>query len=280
MDANKLRTSYMSSVLDGLEVAETARGFVVWAPMYYADDDGVVLSVYPHAGGWLVTDDGSTMSHLAEEGAGVDSGPFLQAWAQLSRPAGDFIPNDVPAEDTEIRAWATEDELGEAIRLVAMAAVRAEGLAFMRERGSHKFFPSTVKERIKLLVEREDLRARGVKRGNGQVLLRSGRVKKVTETLIHGEETIAAIQALGGGSRPAREQSYEHCYTILNQTDLAPERRIAVVGTPQYWDPDVLTELGGFATVVRFEAPASLDPVIMGIADQYSQNGRALALKV
>ena len=86
MKAKTLTTKYLSALNDGFEAVETDDGFVVWMPAYYSDDDGVILSVRRAAGGWTVTDDGSTLSGLRTRGAATDAPAFLEAWGRLARP--------------------------------------------------------------------------------------------------------------------------------------------------------------------------------------------------
>ena len=66
---------------------------------------------------------------------------FLEAWGRLTRPAGDFVPGR-DSDDGEISGWATDETLGDVLNLVALASVRAEGLALIRERGSAERFPN------------------------------------------------------------------------------------------------------------------------------------------
>lgn len=79
MNTDELRSAYLSAVGSHMEITETPSGYVVWAPLFYSDGDGVVLSVYPDAGGWLITDEGSTLSHLIDSGASVDGAVFTEA---------------------------------------------------------------------------------------------------------------------------------------------------------------------------------------------------------
>ena len=93
------------------------------------------------AGGWTVTDDGSTLSGLRTRGAATDAPAFLEAWGRLARPTGDFVPGR-DSDDGEITGWATDETLGDVLNIVALASVRAEGLALIRERGSAERFPN------------------------------------------------------------------------------------------------------------------------------------------
>ena len=130
MNTDELRSAYLSAVGSHMEITETPSGYVVWAPLFYSDGDGVVLSVYPDAGGWLITDEGSTLSHLIDSGASVDGAVFTEAWSSLARP-NEFI-----------QTWTDDASLGEAIHDVAVAAIRAEGLAYVREsRNNRRRFP-------------------------------------------------------------------------------------------------------------------------------------------
>lgn len=52
----------------GLEVVATARGFVVFMPLWDSCGDGVVLSVYPAGGRWRVSDDAASVARLADWG--------------------------------------------------------------------------------------------------------------------------------------------------------------------------------------------------------------------
>ena len=151
MKAKTLTTKYLGALNDGFEAVETDDGFVVWMPAYYSDDDGVILSVRRAAGGWAITDDGSTLSGLRTRGAATDAPAFLEAWGRLARPAGDFVPGQA-SNNGEITGWATDETLGDVLNLVALASVRAEGLAFIRERGSAERFPARVGRRITSLM--------------------------------------------------------------------------------------------------------------------------------
>ena len=161
MKAKTLTTKYLSALNDGFEVVETDDGFVVWMPAYYSDDDGVILSVRRAAGGWTVTDDGSTLSGLRTRGTATDAPAFLEAWGRLTRPAGDFVPGR-DSDDGEITGWATDETLGDVLNLVALASVRAEGLALIRERGSAERFPARVGRRITSLMSATECTDRGV----------------------------------------------------------------------------------------------------------------------
>ena len=113
MNTDELRSAYLSAVGSHMEITETPSGYVVWAPLFYSDGDGVVLSVYPDAGGWLITDEGSTLSHLIDSGASVDGAVFTEAWNSLARP-NEFIP--ASSTDAEsIQTWTDDASLGEAI---------------------------------------------------------------------------------------------------------------------------------------------------------------------
>ena len=173
MKAKTLTTKYLGALNDGFEAVETDDGFVVWMPAYYSDDDGVILSVRRAAGGWTVTDDGSTLSGLRTRGAATDAPAFLEAWGRLARPAGDFVPGR-DSDDGEITGWATDETLGDVLNLVALASVRAEGLALIRERGSAERFPARVGRRITSLMSAAECTDRGLVRGS-TVGLVSGR---------------------------------------------------------------------------------------------------------
>ena len=173
MKAKTLTTKYLSALNDGFEAVETDDGFVVWMPAYYSDDDGVILSVRRAAGGWTVTDDGPTLSGLRTRGAATDAPAFLEAWGRLTRPAGDFVPGR-DSDDGEISGWATDETLGDVLNLVALASVRAEGLALIRERGSAERFPARVGRRITSLMSAAECTDRGLVRGS-TVGLVSGR---------------------------------------------------------------------------------------------------------
>ena len=80
------------------------------------------------------------LSGLRTRGAATDAPAFLEAWGRLTRPAGDFVPGR-DSDDGEITGWATDETLGDVLNLVALASVRAEGLALIRERGSAERFP-------------------------------------------------------------------------------------------------------------------------------------------
>ena len=155
MNTDELRSAYLSAVGSHMEITETPSGYVVWAPLFYSDGDGVVLSVYPDAGGvvlsvypdaggWLITDEGSAFSHLIDSGASVDGAVFTEAWSSLARP-NEFIP--ASSTDAEsIQTWTDDASLGEAIHDVAVAAIRAEGLAYVREsRNNRRRFSTTIR---------------------------------------------------------------------------------------------------------------------------------------
>ncbi|WP_164505219.1 hypothetical protein [Actinomyces gaoshouyii] len=94
-------------------------------------DDGVVLTVYRSGQGWLVSDEGSTIAHLADGGAATEAPAFADAWQSLARPNG-FTPGD-DADTWTIAAWCDDAALGQTLHDVATAAVRAEGLIHLRE---------------------------------------------------------------------------------------------------------------------------------------------------
>lgn len=257
MKAKTLTTKYLSALNDGFEAVETDDGFVVWMPAYYSDDDGVILSVRRAAGGWTVTDDGSTLSGLRTRGAATDAPAFLEAWGRLTRPAGDFVPGR-DSDDGEITGWATDETLGDVLNLVALASVRAEGLALIRERGSAERFPARVGRRITSLMSAAECTDRGLVRGS-TVGLVSGRRKRVTAAVEHAGATLAVFQALGGGGEQARERSYEHCHTIFSQAQIERERRFAVVEDPGAWDPVVLDEVRDVGVVLPYEDQDAFD---------------------
>lgn len=163
VDARTMTSKYLGALNDGLEAMETPDGLVVWVPAYYSDNDGVVLSVRASAGGWVITDDGSTMSHLRTAGAATDSPSFLAAWDRIARPASAFVPGVPGTEGGEITAWATNENIGVVLNLVALAAVRAEGLAFIREREGERF-TTKILRRITDLMSSSAVAARGLVR--------------------------------------------------------------------------------------------------------------------
>lgn len=116
------------------------------------------------AGGWGITDDGSTMSHLRTAGAATDSPSFLTAWDRIARPAGAFVPDDPGTEGGEITAWATNENIGDVLNLVALAAVRAEGRAFIREREGGERFTTKILRQITDLMSSSAVAARGLVR--------------------------------------------------------------------------------------------------------------------
>lgn len=258
MNTDELRSAYLSVVGNHMEVTETPSGYVVWAPLFYSDGDGVVLSVFPDAGGWLVTDEGSTLSHLIDSGASVNGAVFTEAWSSLARP-NEFIP--ASSTDAEsIQTWTDDASLGEAIHAVAVAAIRAEGLAYVREpRNNRRRFSTTIRERMRYLAAGSLFVSRGLTRGNGEIVLASGRAKKVTETIVSEGEVIAAVQALGGHSKEGREQAHDHAFTIFSQSALPPDRRYAVISSPDTWDRSLLKEVGAVAEVVKYNQPDDLD---------------------
>ena len=114
-------------------------------------------------GGRVITDDGSTMSHLRTAGAATDSPSFLAAWDRIARPASAFVPGVPGTEGGEITAWATNENIGVVLNLVALAAVRAEGLAFIREREGERF-TTKILRRITDLMSSSAVAARGLVR--------------------------------------------------------------------------------------------------------------------
>lgn len=258
MDAKALTSKYLTAINDGIEAMQTPDGFIVWMPTYYSDGDGVVLSVRRSAGGWIITDDGSTMSNLYTQRAAVDSPTFVEAWRELARPAGDFIPGDQGPEDGEITAWATDSSLGDTLNLVALAAVRAEGLAFIRERESGERFASTIGRRIGFLLTTAELADRGLTKGR-TMALQSGGSKRVTASINRNGRTLAVLQAVGGRSDSARERNFEHCFTIFSRAKINRERRYAVVEGPQDWDAAVLSDLERVGQVLGYRTQQEFD---------------------
>lgn len=261
MNVDQIRSAYLTAVNAGLEITETAAGFVVWAPLFYSDDDGVVLSVYPDGGGWLVSDDGSTVSHLADVGAPVASPAFDTAWSSLSSIG--FVPAS-SARDGAIQAWCSTDDLGEMIHTVAMTALRAEGLSYVREsRGGHRPFSSTVRERVRYQLADHRFTVRGMLAGKGELSLASGRNVKVTETIVRSDgQVCAAVQALAGKSKDTRGQAHDHAFTIFSQSTMAPETKLAVVNHVPEWDAGLIRELGAVSTVVDYNELSDVDKAL------------------
>ncbi len=277
MNTQTLRDSYLDAVASHIDVTETPNGLVVWTPLFYSDGDGVVLSVYRNGQGWLVTDEGSTLSHLADCGVNIESPAFTQAWNDLAYPTG-FSPGGT---EGTIEAWCDEASLGDVIHNVATASVRAEGLAFMRDaRGGRRPFSATVRERTRYLLAGIAFTSRGLARGNGMIPLGSGRSKKVTETITRSGRLVAALQALGGQTKETREQAHEHCYTIYSQSTLPQEHRLAIVGNPDVWDKGILREAQSIANVVRYRNPRDLDTALGDLIEAYPPMNEELALTV
>lgn len=258
MDVKTLTSKYLSAINDGVEALQTPDGFIVWMPTYYSDGDGVVLSVRRAAGGWMITDDGSTMSNLHTQGAAIESPTFAEAWRKLARPAGDFIPGDQGPEDGEITAWATDTSLGDALNLVALAAVRAEGLAFIREREGGERFATKIGKRIGFLLNSAELVDRGLTRGRS-LTLQSGRSKRVTASIERNGSTLAVLQAVGGRDDTARERAFERCFTMFSRAQIDQERRYAVVESTEDWDSTVLADLREVGQVLAYRTQSDFD---------------------
>lgn len=251
MDARSVSNKYLGALNDDLEVMETPDGFIVWTPFHQSDGDGVILSVRRAPGGWLVSDDGSTLSGLANVGTAIDSPIFTSAWDALARPAGPFVPDDRGTDDGQILAWATDENLGQALNAVAMAAVRAEGLNHIRERSTGQRFPTQVSGRISFLLSDSGLSSRGVTCGH-TVSLRSGRSKHVTASVETGGVTLAAFQAVNGKDSGSRERSFEHAYTLLSQAQIDHDSRFAVVDDIRDWDRSIIGELEEASIVLDY----------------------------
>ncbi|SPT53087.1 Uncharacterised protein [Actinomyces bovis] len=275
MDPKTLSSLYFSAMDEGFEVVETSEGFAVWMPAYYSDGDGVILSVRPAPGGWYVTDDGQTFSHLAGLGAAVSGPAFTTAWDTIARPAGAFVPGDKDpmgsCQDAEILAWATDETIGQVLRDISHAALRAEGLAYTREpRTGGRPFSMLVRDRARRLLTDRAFSSRGLEAGDGSLRLTSGRTKKVTETITRHGSVVAAVQAMGGKTRETREQAHEHCYTIFSQSDLPIGNRLAVVNDACAWDAGVLREAEQVANLVRINDLDDLEPALLHLADQFN----------
>ena len=265
VDARTMTSKYLGALNDGLEAMETPDGLVIWVPAYYSDNDGVVLSVRASAGGWVITDDGSTMSHLRTAGAATDSPSFLAAWDRIARPAGAFVPGDPGTEDGEITAWATDENIGDVLNLVALAAVRAEGLAFIREHEGGERFTTKILRQITDLMSSSAVAARGLVRGN-TVGPRSGRRKRVTTSIESEGRTLAVFQTLSGRDESSRERSFEHAFTLLSQAQIGPESRYAVLDRPEEWEPVVLHEMREASTLLPYGS--DFDERLAGIVDR------------
>ena len=242
MDAKTLTSKYLTAINDGVEALQTPDGFIVWMPTYYSDGDGVVLSVRRTTGGWMITDDGSTMSNLHTQGAAIESPTFTEAWRKLARPAGDFIPGDRGPQDGEITAWATDSSLGDTLNLVALAAVRAEGLAFIREREGGERFATKIGKRVEFLLNSAELVDRGLTKGR-TLALQSGRSKRVTASIERNGRALAVLQAVGGRDDNARERAFERCFTMFSRAQIDQARRYAVVESAEEWDKTILSDL-------------------------------------
>lgn len=267
MNGELLRTTYLSTVGERLEVTETERGYVVWAPLFYSDGDGVTLSVYPSNNGWLVTDEASTLAHLADSGANVKAPSFAKAWADLAK-VGEFVPG--PDADSDcIQAWADDSSLGEALCDVAEAALRAEGLVYASDkRVGPRPFRYSVQDRLKFLTGSPRLRSRGLTSGGGKMRLQSGREASFTDTLVRENLTVVAIQALGGQNKDSRAASHNNAYTMFSQASTDKENNLAVFRQVKDWDIEMVREIEAVAEVVTFD---EFDSRINGIADEYPQ---------
>lgn len=262
MDAKAIRCCYLNTVNDQFDVTPISGGFVVWMPLYHSDGDGVTLTVRGDEQGWHVSDDGSTLSTLRSDGAAVDAPAFKEAWSALARPGSGFVPNDPGIASGEILAWSQTEQLGDTLNSVALASVRAEGLAFMREREGKQQFARTVRERLEFLLKTPRLSKLGITGGPGTVQLRSGRSKNVTATLETGRSTLAAFQAIGGRDKQTRESSYEHCFTIFSQAEISRDALFAVVRQAHTWDSAIINEIRDVSTVIDYESPTDLDAAV------------------
>lgn len=226
--------------------------------------NGVVLSVRASVGGRVITDDGSTMSYLRTAGAATDSPSFLAAWDRIARPASAFVPGVPGTEGGEITAWATNENIGVVLNLVALAAVRAEGLAFIREREGgavHDEDPPTDHG------PHVQLGGSSARTGAGNTVgLRSGRRKRVTTSIESEGRTLAVFQTLSGRGESSRERSLERAFTLLSQVQIGPESRYAVLDRPEEWEPVVLHEMQGASTLLSYGS--DFDERLAGIVDR------------
>lgn len=265
MDVETLSSKYLGALNSGFEAVETRDGLVAWMPAYYSDDDGVVLSVRSAPGGWIVTDDGSTLANLQAQGAAIDTPTFKTAWDRLARPAGAFVPND--SEDGAITGWATDETLGDVLNVVALASVRAEGLSFIRERDGGERFASKVSKRIAFLLSGDVFHQKGISKG-GSVNLASGRSKAVTASIELDGSTLAIFQALGGRDAGTRERSFEHYFTIYSQATVDREKRFAVVDSIDEWDAPIVEEIREVGTVIPYRTQEEFDGEFQSITNR------------
>lgn len=274
MNQELLRNAYLSAVSGRLEVEQTPRGYVVWAPLFYSDGDGVVLSVYPSGDGWLVTDEASTLAHLADSGAAVGSAAFTTAWESLPT-AVSFIPSH-DRDPACIQAWTDEDGLGRAMADVAEAAVRAEGLVYVSDRrGGRRPFGRTVRDRARFLLSAPALASAGLSSGGGRITLRSGRSAQFTDTITHGDRPVTAIQAISGQSKDSRTQSHDHAFTMFSQSPLEKANHISVLADPDGWDPGMRREIETVSEVVDL---GNLDQAMQRVLTPYVRHDSLLTL--
>jgi hypothetical protein len=254
MEPNEIKSAYLSALNDHLEVVPYGAGFLAWLPLRHSDDDAICLSIEPHNGGWLVGDQGSTLTRLQSTGAVLEHDRFQEAWARLSRPGDGFVPGD--ADPMEIRAWGPEAEVGTLLARVGEAALRAEGLTFMVEpRRRANSFGERVARRVQI-----DVSDRAFVRTNGKVQMSSGRQRQVTATVEREGKVLGAIQALGGQTKQDRQRSHDVAYAIFGPSSLPRDQRLVVAnGTIGGWEAAMIEELRDVADVQFFDERGAVE---------------------
>lgn len=260
MDINRLRSMCLNYVNDQMEVRSFGDGFMVWLPTRYADDDAVSLSVVPSAGGWMISDDGTTYSRLLDAGVPLTTGMGSEAWARLARPGTGWVPNDTP-EDGCIKAVGEEKELASLLWLVGNCAVRAEALEFTGRRTHPRPFASKVTDRLNRIISSTP--GDYIVRPGGKVRLNSGRERRMTATLERDNNIALALQAVGGRSREARVDSHDACYAAFGPSRLPRERRLAIaIGNRAMWEPGLIEELEEVTPVAFFDSQSDVDRAV------------------
>ncbi len=226
-------------------------GFLIWMPLFHSSGDGVSLTVRPESGGWLVSDDGTTLAALDPFGELSERDRFQESWGRLARPGNGHVPAD--SVGPEIAAWAPASDLAGVVFRVLEASLRAEGLAYCASKSVGRSDASSMVYQAVADV------APRVQR-NAKITMRSGRTRQVTAGVMDEHDQLrVAVQAMTGRTRELRNRSHDTAYSIFGTSRLPRERRLVVaVGSHSMWESFLIAEVEEVAVVRFLDDPDSV----------------------
>lgn len=255
MEKYQLKGALLGYWNDHLEILPYGHGFMIYMPWTYSDEDATALFVEQHGFSYRITDHGATYARVASGGINMDTQRVREAWRQALGPLGTYAFN---ADEDEIAAITTEQDLPLRLTQVASACIRAEQVAMLGGAPKRVQFAEQVSRTaasVASTVNRAKVKAQA------PVPLRSGRTRTITALVSSPDHADIWIQAVGGNNKQAREDQLERCYHVFGLGQSENASRIAAVhGSRELWGDAMAREIEGVSTEVVY---MSEDPRIL-----------------